>query len=548
MAEQSFSSPLTPVITGINGGNPRRNSLVGSANIREQSLSHYRRASIGTCHDFCKPGKKHESEPKPRLPLPTRIMKKPLAQPNLFGSSDSPQRKKISAIRSKSVPNSRTQSPDRSEVIKLRTSTNSPGGNNSSLHKVRSIKEKASMVKPGTKYSPNSSVVIDLEVPMNSSGGIISQKNIVSEDKMKPLRKPKSSPRLKSDLSDASNVMQQDGSSTSGRVHVSSKKVPSHANEKSFSKRPTTLNKKSQAEKFLPTVPSEGTSILRQSRISDMKTRKTTATRASLSRRASLTGPISLTARKNRSLKVVLPQKNQNEVESATTEQLLDEHVESNSDTLEEKTLYVIKLETENVMLESNKNENCAVEVSPPVQDESEYAATEANHDSDSAYDEDKMINMEETDISEGENRGMPRNDEIVFSNSNDYQLVESSFSRGKIVDVLSDNNGPWQLKFGQGSVLEENQNSITEDRITFTRRGDNGNPNDNESGEEKVVLRHQDVLEKQDGNGLFNIVIEETANKLVETRKSKVKALVGAFETVISLQDARHSSNTLSE
>ncbi|KAK8586819.1 hypothetical protein V6N13_085839 [Hibiscus sabdariffa] len=543
MAEESFSSPLTPVITGINGGNPRRNSLVGSANIREQSLSHYRRASIGTCHDFCKPGKKHESEPKSRLPLPlptpTRIMKKPLAQPNLFDSSDTPQRKKISAIRSKSVPNSRTQSPDRSEVIKLRTSTNSPGGNNSTLHKVRSIKEKASVVKPGTKYSPNSSVVIDVEVPMNSSDGIISQKNIVSEDKMKPLRKPKSSPRLKSDLSDAS---------TSGRVHVCSKKVPSHANEKSFSKRPTTLNTKSQAKRFLPAVPSEGISIQRQSRISDMKTRKTTATRASLSRRASLSGPISLTARKNMNLEVVLPQKNQNEVESATTEQLLDEHVESNNDTLEENTLYVIKLETENVMLESDKNENCAVEVSPPVQDESEYAVTEANHDSDSAYDEDKMINMEETDISEGENGGMPRNDEMVFSNSNDCQLVESSFSRGKIVDVHSDNNGPWQLKFRQGSVLEENQNSITEGHITFTRRGDNTDPNDNEPGEEKVVLRHQDVLGKQDGNGLFNIVIEETANKLVETRKSKVKALVGAFETVISLQDTRHSSNTLSE
>ncbi|GMI99265.1 hypothetical protein HRI_003595800 [Hibiscus trionum] len=543
MAKESFSSPMTPDVTGINGGNPRRNSLAGSANGREQSLSLSRRASIGACHDFCKPGKKHESEPKARLPFPTRIMKKPLDQPNLFDSSDSPQRKKISAIRSKSVPNSRTH-----QVNKVRTSTDSPDGNNSTVRKVLSIKEKASsVVKLGTKYSPNSrshsydtSVIINHEVPMNSSDG-------------KPLRKPKSSPRLKSGPSDAGNVMQQDGSSPSGRVHVSSKKVPSNANEKSFSKRPIPLSMKSRTEKLLPDVLSEGLSVQRRSGFSDIKTRNTTATskvaleevsaipRASLSRRASLSGAISLTARKNRNLKVVLPLKNQNEVESAKTEQLLDEHVGSNSDTLEEKTLYVIKLETENVMLESDKNENCAVEVSPPVQDESEYAVTEPNHDSDSAYNEDRTIKMEETDISEGENGGIPRKDGIVFSNANDCR-------RGKIVGVHSDNNGPWQLTFRQGSVLEENQNNITEGRRTFTRRGVDSDQNDNELGEGKVVLRHQDVLGKQDGQGLFNIIIKETANKLVETRKSKVKALVGAFETVISLQDSKPSSNTVSE
>nr|CAD1837904.1 unnamed protein product [Ananas comosus var. bracteatus] len=54
------------------------------------------------------------------------------------------------------------------------------------------------------------------------------------------------------------------------------------------------------------------------------------------------------------------------------------------------------------------------------------------------------------------------------------------------------------------------------------------------------VMLRHQDRQEKKDTQGLFNNVIEETASKLVESRKSKVKALVGAFETVISLQDGK--------
>lgn len=59
-------------------------------------------------------------------------------------------------------------------------------------------------------------------------------------------------------------------------------------------------------------------------------------------------------------------------------------------------------------------------------------------------------------------------------------------------------------------------------------------------SNPEKVVLRHRVVGGKKNDQKLFNNVIEETASKLVETRKSKVRALVGAFETVISLQDIR--------
>ena len=59
----------------------------------------------------------------------------------------------------------------------------------------------------------------------------------------------------------------------------------------------------------------------------------------------------------------------------------------------------------------------------------------------------------------------------------------------------------------------------------------------------EKVVLRHQNAVGKKEVQSLFNNVIEETASKLVESRKSKVKALVGAFETVISLQDTKPSA-----
>ncbi|KAK7330317.1 hypothetical protein VNO77_24507 [Canavalia gladiata] len=62
-------------------------------------------------------------------------------------------------------------------------------------------------------------------------------------------------------------------------------------------------------------------------------------------------------------------------------------------------------------------------------------------------------------------------------------------------------------------------------------------------SGSEKVVLRHQSAEGKKHNPRLYNNVIEETASMLSELRKSKVKALVGAFETVISLDSPRESS-----
>ncbi|XVF14354.1 hypothetical protein REPUB_Repub09cG0051900 [Reevesia pubescens] len=586
MAEESISSPVTPDISSPDGGNSRRNSLAGagSSYSREKILPRYLRASTGSCHDYCKYGKKHESEEKARRPFLKRIIKKPCDEPNLFESLDLPWRKKTSATKSKSFPNSRIHTPDTSEVIKLQVSTNSPDGNNSRIDEVLSTKEKTSVPKLRPKHSPNSSNhshdtsdVIKLEVPTHSSDRKTSRKaKILSEEKKTSMAKLRSSPNSKSRSSDAPKFKQQDGSLSSERVGVSSKEVPSKAKEKSFSKwRTNSLKLKSQAEK-LPSasVPSECLSVGRHSGISDMKMGKRTVTskvavkkvlaspRASLSPRHSLSRATSLTARKNRNLKVVPPQKNQKEVKEAETEQPLTEYDEHNNDTLQEKTLYVIKMETENLLLESDKNENCAAELSPPVasslpispslsshsgrdQNESECTVTEAEDDYGSEYDEDETVNMEEVEILEGENGGRSRKSGMVLSNIKDCQPVKLSFRRGKVVDIQSENNGPRRLKFRRGRVLGENQN-VKADRKTFRRRGVNGDMNDNKPSEEKVVLRHQDVQGKKDEKGLFNNVIEETASKLVETRKSKVKALVGAFETVISLQDTKPSANTV--
>ncbi|XP_039131277.1 uncharacterized protein LOC120267670 [Dioscorea cayenensis subsp. rotundata] len=116
------------------------------------------------------------------------------------------------------------------------------------------------------------------------------------------------------------------------------------------------------------------------------------------------------------------------------------------------------------------------------------------------------------------------------------------SFRQGKVVVPQAENTAPKRLRF-RPRAAGEHQNGIvsSQRRILMRKRSELGRVGESNGriGEaSRVVLRHQEQQEKKDKQGLFNHVIEETASKLVETRKSKVKALVGAFETVISLQE----------
>ncbi|KAF7123597.1 hypothetical protein RHSIM_Rhsim12G0153000 [Rhododendron simsii] len=120
------------------------------------------------------------------------------------------------------------------------------------------------------------------------------------------------------------------------------------------------------------------------------------------------------------------------------------------------------------------------------------------------------------------------------------------NFRRGKADDVLSKTTSPRKLRFKQRRVLCENQNGKADPELRSLKEVvavDDLSGSKTEPME--LVLKHQDVEGKKWGQNLFNNVIEETASKLVETRKSKVRALVDAFETVISLQDTKSSATT---
>ncbi|GJV43617.1 ribonuclease H-like domain-containing protein [Tanacetum coccineum] len=129
-----------------------------------------------------------------------------------------------------------------------------------------------------------------------------------------------------------------------------------------------------------------------------------------------------------------------------------------------------------------------------------------------------------------------------VSESTQDEGVLEDESENEK--EVAAAQNDEMETTAGvQDNVRRKGRGVISEDKddkgvkLKF-RRGkvlDIEN-NDSKNGRKSIVLKHQGEQEKKDAHGLLNNIIEETASKLVESMKSKVKALVGAFETVISL------------
>ncbi|KAG0552236.1 hypothetical protein BDA96_01G491100 [Sorghum bicolor] len=171
-----------------------------------------------------------------------------------------------------------------------------------------------------------------------------------------------------------------------------------------------------------------------------------------------------------------------------------------------------------------------------------EYDFELSESDESGTEDEDTTINKNRDEsLKSGQRSRRTSALELDDASLTPYKL---KFKRGKIVELPPDSIGPRRLKFRRKSANEaSNRESQPARRIYRRNSTSNAVPTDVESP--GVKLRHQDAQEKKDAQGLFNNVIEETASKLVESRKSKVKALVGAFETVISLQDGKPTSST---
>ena len=547
MAEENVNLPATPETIKPNGNNLRGNSTGKASSLNSgEIVPHYLRASTGSCHDFCKYGRKHAFEGKARRPILKKVVKKPPNSENTLVSVDLPEMKKMTVVKLEPLPDSKTHLSDVPQTIKQEVSTKSPGSKNPGESKFLTERKKMSGVKfKSSPYSNThkSNTQKPMKAEMSSSPKKVEASLRKGSSKVKdvnlsakqatPLKpksvavKPMSSPNSSGGISGLRKSDVKIGKMT-GTLKVAVKKA----------------------------LASPQASLSSNSSVNRVAVKKALASpQVSLSSNSSVNRVANSNERKLRNKKVVSPLMNQNKIRKAEPKQ-------PNNEEVPEKTLYVIKVETENKPLESAQNERIAIELSHALssspkstslpnilssstheeeyQEESEYTMSEAEDDS--PLEDSELEDTEEADTLEEGYKGKPRKAGMVFSEDKNSQPSKLKFRQGKVVDIQSANDSPRRLKFRQGRMLGENQIVKANARrrgFKRTGRGD-GDTKSMEADPPKVVLRHQDVQGKKDAQGLFNNVIEETASKLVEARKSKVKALVGAFETVISLQEKK--------
>nr|XP_043637973.1 uncharacterized protein LOC122608972 [Erigeron canadensis] len=114
---------------------------------------------------------------------------------------------------------------------------------------------------------------------------------------------------------------------------------------------------------------------------------------------------------------------------------------------------------------------------------------------------------------------------------NDDVSPKKLKFKQGKIIDPQDESNGSRKLEFEEGKRLDENP-VCQEDGISLRRLSSDGELYTAEDNSVTVSLKPCD-LEAKKRHIRANNVIKETASKLIQTRKSKVKALVGAFEMI---------------
>ncbi|KAE9460285.1 hypothetical protein C3L33_07812, partial [Rhododendron williamsianum] len=108
--------------------------------------------------------------------------------------------------------------------------------------------------------------------------------------------------------------------------------------------------------------------------------------------------------------------------------------------------------------------------------------------------------------------------EEIVDGDDKEGEESATENSKDKSLD---------KEEVGEGSQMECKEREKVADTVTETK-----------TQMENTAGKQQQQRQGKKETQAYNDVIEETASKLREKRKNKVKALVGAFETVISLQE----------
>lgn len=520
---------LSPEITKLDKTNPRRNStgIVKRSSTVKRSSQNYLRASTGSCHDFCKYGRQQTFAVQARNPKPKKMI-------------PSPGKKKqteCEVVAQKSKPSASKLKPS---DVKVQSSKQNLGNAvQGESNKISKVKLKPSSVD--IAHSPEPPEIIKREIILPSKQFDVSPKQNSSEAKMKIDKKMKTTPSKYS--SGPKSKIKPSPSLTTSVGIIGTKNT--------YSKPGKVIGTSKTTVKKSPAAPS-----------------------ASLSPKTSNSGAVNLYARKHSRPNLVSPLKDQKRTQKVKPKPDVAKVLE--------KTLHAVEADTDDKVIEPVQGDSTVqISSSPSLQslslslpdsqfsvshedvaeeskyidkdmqqsqstdsedlEESEYTESEV----DEFISEDESLNINEVDKLKGDNNRCVKVARVIRSGDKDGAMATSKFRKGRTVDLQTVHNVPRKLKFRRGRILGDNDDKHAA-RRSFEKRELDDDSNGTSPGSEKVVLRHQDTQGKKDAQGLYNNVIEETASKLVESRKSKVKALVGAFETVISLQESKPSIPTV--
>ncbi|OAY27570.1 myb-like protein X [Manihot esculenta] len=155
-------------------------------------------------------------------------------------------------------------------------------------------------------------------------------------------------------------------------------------------------------------------------------------------------------------------------------------------------------------------------DVEPEFQEDENKHEGEKNHRSDSHPEEGIADGAK---VESDEDKGEEEEDEIVKVACTSEEPIDEK--EEEKTDQGNENERSEELKSKEGEEVEE---------------GVEGEGNEEVAN---ATQKQQGEQGKKEAPAAYNDVIEETKNKLLEKRKNKVKALVGAFETVIDYETA---------
>ncbi|XP_073055453.1 uncharacterized protein [Primulina eburnea] len=125
-------------------------------------------------------------------------------------------------------------------------------------------------------------------------------------------------------------------------------------------------------------------------------------------------------------------------------------------------------------------------------------------------------------------------------SNESDNNQTEESVSDIPVAEVEEKDEKLGQNDGEHGEHLDNKEAEASGNKATESKETEVQEIAGEEKQETESVAVKKQVPQGKKDSAVSNDVIEETASKLREQRKNKVKALAGAFETVISLQEPK--------